>query len=177
MTMCHQPSTTGGTKRRAGIRAGCMPGQQHCKMSSMGTSTWVTRPLPSKVSKPKPPCNMQRIGSRFAPAGPILQGFSRSSPEDHSLALALPAPSPRVLAIPLQQHPGTLLPLPAHGRLIGVGIFAPGPVLGLFSALTFVPSRQSMSHLFARAGGVPAWHERGSQHLSFQPDLDTRAGR
>ena len=127
MPTCHQPSTTGGTGRRASSHPGRVPRQQHCKVSSMGTRAQVTQPLPSRISKPKPPCNMQGIGSRFALEGPILQGPSRSTLEDCSPALALPARSPRVLEIPWQQHPGTLLPLPARGGLIGMGIFAPGP--------------------------------------------------
>lgn len=80
----------------------------------MGTRAQVTQPLPSRVSNPKPPRNMQGIGSRLVPAGPILQGPPHSTPEGRSPALALPA-----RAHGFWQFPGSSarrdLPLPARG--------------------------------------------------------------
>lgn len=59
MTPCHQPGTTKGIGRRTGNHPGCVPGQQHCKVSSMGTGARVTQPHLGRVCKPKPPRNMQ----------------------------------------------------------------------------------------------------------------------
>lgn len=115
---CHQPGTTRG----AGRRAGSHPAWQPCKVSSMGTRARVTQPLPGRVSKPKLPRDTEGVESRLAPAGPVLQGPSRSTP-------GTARPPRRCPRTPhgLRPFPGAALPLPARGGLIGMGIFAPGP--------------------------------------------------
>lgn len=117
----------------------------------------------------------------------ILHGDKRLGPlaPSHRVSKARPrcstpgtgADSPRRVPSPGLPAGCGDSPAALPAAVIGVGTFAPGPGPGFILSPDICAKQAEHVAVMAGAGGGPAWRERGSPHLRFQPDLESRGGR
>lgn len=164
VTVCHQPGTTRGAGGRAGSHPGCSGLPRH---PPWGQRSGSPSPFPAGI--PNQSCHA--VWRELDPALPLRVLSCRDSLAAPPGPLARPGAA---RSLPMGSSSSPAPALPAGGRLIGVGIFVPGPRPGFILSPDICAKQAEHA---AGAGGVPAWCERGSRRLRFQPDLETGAGR